>query len=412
MTRTPAATGQPVYHLANTIQRYAWGSATLLPALLGEAPDGRPAAELWLGAHPSAPSLARRADGSDVRLDELLRSDPVRLLGKRVSDEFGPRLPYLLKVLAADRALSLQVHPKPHLARAGFNRENQQGIPLDAAHRSFQDDQHKPEMIVAVSQFEALAGFRNARSIGSLLAGLDGPLVKAVLDELARDRSARGIRAAFQRLLAARSGSSCSEACLQTIDSIRARAAAGSPYERADATVLRLAEQYPGDPGAIASLLLNRVTLEPGEALFLPAGEIHAYISGFGVEVMASSDNVLRAGLTSKHVDEEAIFEATSFEPRPPTVPSQELAGSRGQSVTYRPPVREFALTMVDVDETEPVPLPGRGPRTLICLDGAVELVTAAGRTPLAQGRSVFVPHHTGAVSLVGDGLAACAWTP
>ena len=412
MTSTPAATAQPVYPLENTVLRYAWGSATLLPDLLGEAPDGRPAAELWLGAHPSAPSRARRADGSQVRLDELLRSDPVRLLGKRVSDEFGPRLPYLFKVLAADRALSLQVHPRPHLARAGFNRENRQGVPLDAPHRSFHDDQHKPEMIVAVSQFEALAGFRNARAITSLLSGLDGPLVEAVLGELARDRSARGIRAAFRRLLAARSDGACPEVCLRTIDSIRARAAAGSPYERADATVLRLAEQHPGDPGAIASLLLNRVTLDPGEALFLPAGEIHAYLSGLGVEVMASSDNVLRAGLTSKHVDEQALVEATSFEPRPPVSPHRDVAGSRGQSVTFRPPVREFALTLADVDEAEPVPLPGEGPRTAICLDGRVDLVTAAGRTALPRGASVFVAHDAGAVTAAGDGLVACAWTP
>lgn len=412
MTRTPPETGRPVYRLENTIQRYDWGSTTSLPELLGEVPDGRPAAELWLGAHPSAPSVAHREDGTAVPLDKLLRSAPERLLGKRVSDEFGPRLPYLLKILAADRALSLQVHPKPHLARAGFNRENAEGIPLDAPHRTFHDDQHKPEMLVAVSQFEALAGFRNARSIVSLLSGLEGPLVEAVLTELARDRSARGIRAAFGRVLSARSDDGCAEACAITIESVRRRAAAGSPYERADATVLRLAEEHPGDPGAVASLLLNRVTLEPGEALFLAAGELHAYLSGVGVEIMASSDNVLRAGLTHKHVDARALFEATSFEPRPPIVPAQELSGSRGQSVTYRAPVAEYALTMVDVDAAEPVRLPGTGPRILICLDGSVDVVTTAGRAPLPQGASLFVAHDAGEATVEGDGLVACAWTP
>ncbi|WP_425956338.1 mannose-6-phosphate isomerase, class I [Xylanimonas sp. McL0601] len=412
MTGTHVGIAQTVYPLENTIQHYDWGSPTRIHELLGQAPDGLPAAELWLGAHPNAPSVAQVPDGSRAALDALLRSDPQGMLGKRVSDEFGPRLPYLLKVLAADRALSLQVHPKPHLARAGFNRENRLGIPQDAPHRSFHDDQHKPEMLVAISQFEALAGFRNPRNIVSLLAGLQGPLVEAVREELALDRSARGIRAAFQRLIAARSDATCPEQVAATVDSVRARAAAGSPYERADATVLRLATEHPGDPGAIASLLLNRVTLDPGEAVYLPAGEIHAYLSGLGVEIMASSDNVLRAGLTSKHVDEKALFEAASFEPRPPAVPHQELTGSRGQAVTFRPPVREFALTLADVDDVEPVALAAAGPRTVICLDGTVELVTSGSRAKLAHGQSVFVAHDAGAASLEGSGLAVCAWIP
>ncbi|GAB2465367.1 mannose-6-phosphate isomerase, class I [Xylanimonas ulmi] len=412
MTTTNEPRGRSVYTLDNPIQHYDWGSGTQLHELLGDAPDGRPAAELWLGAHASAPSLARDRHGATEPLDALIRSDPERMLGKRVSDEYGPRLPYLLKVLAADRALSLQVHPKPHLARAGFNRENARGVPLDAPHRSFRDDQHKPELIVAVSQFEALAGFRNPRSITSLLDGLDGPLVDAVRDELARDRSARGLRAAFSRLLAARDDDACAAQLERTIASVRARAEAGSRFGRADATVLRLAQEHPGDPGAIASLMLNRVTLEPGEALFLAAGEIHAYLSGLGVEVMASSDNVLRAGLTTKHVDEAALFEAASFEPRPPLAPHLDLAGSRGQSVTFRPPVREFALTLIDVDESESVPLAPTGPRTVICLDGEVEVVDAGGRTKLGRGGSVFVAHDAGAASVEGSGLVACAWVP
>lgn len=411
MTANPE-TPPTVYTLENPIQRYDWGSTKVLPELLGIAPDGRPAAELWLGAHPSAPSQVRSAGGAPTALSTLISADPHATLGRRVSNEFGPRLPYLLKVLAADRALSLQVHPKPHLARAGFNRENRRGIPRDAPHRSFHDDQHKPEMLVAVSQFEALAGFRGSRNILALLAGLEGPLVDAVREELTRDRSARGIRAAFARLIAARAEEGCPELVAATIASVAARAAAGSPYQRADATVLRLAQEHPGDPGAVASLLLNRVTLEPGESLFLAAGEIHAYLSGVGVEIMASSDNVLRAGLTTKHVDVEALFEAASFEPSPPLVPRQERSGTRGQAVTFRPPVREFALTVVDVDDSEPVALPEAGPRTVICLEGDATLATGADRTPLHQGQSAFVTHAAGALTVEGTALVACAWVP
>ncbi len=401
-----------VYALENPIQHYDWGSTTRLHELLGVAPDGRPAAELWLGAHPIAPSYARTGDGGSTALSALIAADPQRMLGRRVSNDFGPRLPYLLKVLAADRALSLQVHPKPHLARSGFNRENQLGIPIDAPDRSFRDDQHKPEMLVAVSQFEALAGFRNSRNILALLTGLTGPLVDAVREELTRDRSAQGIRAAFARLIAARSDGECPDAVAATIASVEARAAAGSPYQRADATVLRLAQEHPGDPGAVASLLFNRVTLEPGESLFLADGEIHAYLSGLGVEIMASSDNVLRAGLTTKHVDVEALFEAASFEPNPPLVPRQERRGTRGQAVTFRPPVQEFALTVVDVDDSEPVALPEEGPRTVVCLEGDVTLVTRGDRTPLRQGQSAFVSHAAGRLRVEGTALVACAWVP
>ncbi|ACZ31558.1 mannose-6-phosphate isomerase, class I [Xylanimonas cellulosilytica DSM 15894] len=412
MTADHHGAARSVFPLDNAIQHYAWGSATRLPELLGQAPDGQPAAELWLGAHPSAPSHVQHADGTTTALDAMIVGDPQGTLGRHVSDEFGPRLPYLLKVLAADRALSLQVHPKPHLARAGFNRENQDGVPLDAPYRSFHDDQHKPEMLVAVSQFEALAGFRSSRNILALLTGLEGPLVAAVREELTRDRSARGIRAAFARLIAARSESGCPDLVAETIESVRARAAAGSSYERADATVLRLAQEHPGDPGAVASLLLNRVTLEPGEALFLAAGEIHAYLSGLGVEIMASSDNVLRAGLTTKHVDVAALFEAASFEPSPPLVPRQERSGARGQSITYRPPVREFALTVIDVDDAEPVPLPDSGPRTVICLEGDATLIAGDTGTALPQGRSAFITHAAGPVTLEGTALIACAWVP
>ncbi|MCL1871747.1 MAG: mannose-6-phosphate isomerase, class I [Promicromonosporaceae bacterium] len=401
-----------VFLLDNTIQHYDWGSPTRLHELLGDTPDGRPAAELWLGAHASAPSLARTPDGDATPLDALVRSAPEAMLGKRISDEYGPRLPYLLKVLAAERALSLQVHPKPHLARAGFNRENRLGVPLTAPERSYRDDQHKPELLLAVTPFEALAGFRNPRTVVALLAGLDGPLVDAVREELARDRTARGIRAAFARLVAARGDEACPVHVAETVASVRARVEAGSAHAVDDAVVLRLAQEHPGDPGAIASLLLNHVRLTPGEAVFLPAGEVHAYLSGVGVEIMASSDNVLRAGLTTKHVDEEALLEAASFEPRPPSAPRRRRTGAHGQSVTFRPPVREFALTDALVDEDEPLALAASGPRTVFCLDGDVVLAAGGTRTSLRRGGSAFVPHDAGKLVVEGAGRVVCAFVP
>lgn len=398
-----------LYPLENTVQHYDWGSRTRLHDLLGTTPDGAPAAELWLGAHPSAPS--RVAGGS---LLELVRSAPDAMLGRRVADEYGPRLPYLLKVLAAERALSLQVHPKPHAARAGFNRENRRGLPPGDPGRSFHDDQHKPEMVVALTEFEGLAGFRAPRAVLDLLDGLDGEVVAAVRALLGADRSPRGVKAAFSRIVAARRDPACQDDVAATVASVAARLAAGSPSSRADATVLQLADQHPGDPGALASLLLNRVTLDPGQALFLPAGEVHAYLSGLGVEVMASSDNVLRAGLTTKRVDEDALVECASFVPRPPQPPRTRTAGGRGQVTTYRAPVHEFALTVADVDPDEAVDLPAEGPRVVLCLSGEVTLTAKECATPatLARGASVFAPHDAGALQLSGSGHAVCAWVP
>jgi len=406
---------QQMYLLDNAVQHYDWGSPTRIHELLGTEPDGAPAAELWLGAHPSAPSLVALPDDAPHQrrsLLEVVRSAPDAMLGPHVAERFGPRLPFLLKVLAADRALSLQVHPKPHAARAGFNRENRAGLPAESPQRSFHDDQHKPEMVVAVSQFEALAGFRSPRAILSLLDGLRGPLVDGVRDELRADRSDRGMRRAFSLLLAARRHPECATHIRATVDAVHERLEAGSPFDRADATVLQLAAEHPGDPGAIASLMLNRVTLEPGEAMFTPSGQVHAYLSGLGVEIMASSDNVLRAGLTSKLVDEKALVECATFTPAPPVHPTLETSGGRGQAHSFRAPVDEFALTLADVDASEPVALHGDGPRVVLCLDGKLTLSTARATVTLERGTSAFVPHALGPLTASGQGQLVCAWVP
>jgi mannose-6-phosphate isomerase len=404
-----------LYPLDNSVQHYDWGSPTRIHELLGTEPDGSPAAELWLGAHPSAPSWTfdGAVGAAPKSLLELVRTEPERVLGRRVADEFGPRLPYLFKVLAVERVLSLQVHPKPHAARAGFIRENRLGLPLESAKRSFKDDQHKPEMLVALTEFDALAGLRPTRTALSLLDGLSGRLLGEVRDELRADRSAAGVRSAFARLVAARSDGAGAAAVAEAVESVRERLAAGSPAPRADATVVRLAEQHPGDPGALAALLLNLVTLEPGQALFVPPGEVHAYVQGLCLEIMASSDNILRAGLTSKHVDEAALLECASFQPRPPTPPRTQIAGASGQVATYRAPVREFALTVADLGPGESAGLPGEGPRIVLSLEGAATLRTGDGTVhTLPRGGSCFVPHDAGELDVEGPGHVACAWVP
>ncbi|MFD5333524.1 mannose-6-phosphate isomerase, class I [Cellulosimicrobium cellulans] len=426
--------------MENTVQPYDWGSASAIQDLLGVEPDGRPAAELWMGAHPLAPSrvvpdgAAHPGEGprpggatASGTLADLVRADPVGVLGQRVLDQYGPRLPFLLKVLAAERALSLQVHPHPHRARAGFNRENREGVARDSPLRSFHDDQHKPEMVVAVSRFEGLSGFRRPARILELLDGLDGDLVARMRAALLARPTEAGVREAFTLALHARSEPDVAADLARTVASVRARASAptgsgaaatpGAPRRtsrRADATVLALAEQHPGDPGAVVSLMLNRVTLAPGESMFVPSGHVHAYLSGCAVEVMVSSDNVLRAGLTSKLVDVDALLECATCTPGPAARP--RLVDDGSGLVTYRPPVAEFALRAGQVSGAAPVPVPDAGPRVVLCLDGAVTLVGGSGEgaaeTRLARGESVFVPHAAGALTVQGEGRVVVAYVP
>ncbi|KRD47283.1 mannose-6-phosphate isomerase [Oerskovia sp. Root918] len=424
----------PILHLTPTLQSYDWGSRSALHSLLGLEQDGGPLAEMWMGAHPKGPSSASADGGPSASLADLIRADPVAMLGQRVLDEYGPRLPYLLKVLAADRALSLQVHPQPHRARAGFNRENRAGIPRGSAERSFHDDQHKPEMVVAISRFEGLSGFRRPARVLELLDGLRGDLVARMRAALAARPSAAGLQEAFTLALHARTLPDVAADLAVTVADVAARLGAGTTSPRADATVVSLAEQHPGDPGAIVSMMLNRVTLEPGESMFVPAGHVHAYLSGCAVEVMSSSDNVLRAGLTTKRVDVEALLACVAYAPGPAARPRVRRLGAgtapgrRGTLAAggglqeYRAAIPEFALVMGEVTVGDgAVAVPAEGPRIVLVLDGQIEVeCPAAGSgTPgeslqavVRAGESVFVPHAAGTLALRGSGRTVVAYVP
>ncbi|ROS78746.1 mannose-6-phosphate isomerase, class I [Cellulomonas sp. PhB143] len=392
------------YRLDRVLQRYDWGSTTALQQLLGLPVDGEPLAELWMGAHPQHPSHV--AGGAP--LDALLRERAQDAVGRRVLETYGPRLPYLLKLLAAERALSLQVHPQPHRARAGFNRENRDGVAPGAPERSFRDDQHKPEMVVALTRFEGLSGFRRPRRTLQLLDGLPGDLVGRMREALRARPTSAGVRDAFTLAVHARDEPGLAADLAVTVAAVAERRAAGGPSRRADAAVAQLDAQHPGDPGVVASLMLNRVTLEPGESFFVPAGHVHAYLSGCAVEIMASSDNVLRAGLTSKHVDVASLLECATFVPGPAARPETHRTGGL---VELRAPVREFAL-VVGRPGAERVALPGDGPRVAVVVEGEVELDADGDRVTLAPGEPVFVPHAAGRLGARGGGLLVLARVP
>jgi mannose-6-phosphate isomerase len=349
----------PVFAVDGVLRRYGWGSRTAIQHLLGEQPDGRPAAELWFGAHAGDPSPAL-----GTTLEKVVAADPVGTLGPAVADRFDGRLPFLLKVLAADQALSMQVHPTREQARAGYAAEEAAGIPADAPERNYADANHKPELLCALTPFEALCGFR---PVAGTLALLDELAIPELDDVAALLRGPDGLRAAFTALLTR-------DDPTQLVAAVRERATPDGPLRAA----YLAAEHFPDDVGIVLTLLLNYVRLEPGEAIYLGAGNVHAYLRGTGVEIMASSDNVLRCGLTPKHVDVPELLRITDF---------AELAEPRwpADGAGFVVPVPDFALYPVDVAGL--VALPGRGPRLVLATTGQVEV---DGLT-LLPGHAAFV---------------------
>ncbi len=394
--------------LTSTSRRYPWGSPTAIPRALGMDPDGRALAEAWFGAHPSSPAIVEPAEGATT-LTEHIAADPVTTLGADVVARFGPRLPYLLKLIAADSPLALQVHPGAERAAAGFEAEEAAGIARDAPDRAFPDPFHKPELLYALTSLEALCGFRAPRRAAELFDGLDVPLARQVRQVLGEHPDASGVVEAFRMLLdpATRPGS---DAVREVATACAQRLWDGSPSARADRTVVILGEEYPGDPAGVASLLLNPVTLHPGEAMYIPVGTVHAYLSGMAVEVMAASDNELRGGLTTKPVDVAGLLECMDRVAAPPLRIAPELFW--GSSKVFYAPVDDFELSVTSVDDGGSHPLPGRGPRIVLCLEGLVALNAASGTLTLARGQSAFVSAADGPLTMVGSGTLVQADVP
>ncbi|MER7763374.1 mannose-6-phosphate isomerase, class I [Streptomyces sp. NPDC097619] len=362
--------------LSNTVRPYAWGSTTAIPELLGEQPTGEPQAEMWLGAHPGAPSRLDRGAG-ETTLAAVIDADPEGELGAAAVARFGPRLPFLLKLLAAGAPLSLQVHPDLTQARAGFEDEERRGVPLDAPHRNYKDANHKPELLCALTPFDGLCGFRPPLEAAELLAGLHVDSLEPYVDLL----RAHPEEAALREVLTAVLTADPEEMAGTVKEATAAAELLGGPY----APYASLGHHYPGDPGVIAALLLHHVRLLPGEALFLGAGVPHAYLDGLGVELMANSDNVLRCGLTPKHVDVPELLRVVRFEAADPAVLRPEGDGEE----VYDTPIDEFRLSrFVLAPGAAPRELPAATPQILLCTAGAPTVDGLA----LTPGGSVFVP--------------------
>ncbi|MEK8072192.1 mannose-6-phosphate isomerase, class I [Rhodococcoides navarretei] len=392
--------------LRGAVRSYAWGSRTALARIQGRpVPSDHPEAEIWLGAHP-ADSAHVVHEGGSTPLLTLIDDDPSTQLGGS-AQHYESRLPYLLKLLAAEEPLSLQAHPSSAQAREGFARENTAGVPIDSPVRNYRDPNHKPELIVALTEFEALAGFRRPTDTVELLDALAVPALAGYRTLLAAQPDASGLRTVFTSWITLPG---------QALDDILPAVAQGcidylSGPARTDGgrfaaearTLLELGESYPGDAGVLAALLLNRVTLTPGQGLYLDAGNLHAYLRGTGVEIMANSDNVLRGGLTPKHVDVPELLRVLDFEPADisPITPGE----NDRPTYVYPTPAPEFALSKTAVTAGETVDLPGSGPRILLCTSGTVVAGTAGRPSGLtvSQGSSVWIPASDESVTVTAE---------
>ncbi|OBK77654.1 mannose-6-phosphate isomerase, class I [Mycobacterium sp. 1274761.0] len=393
--------------LKGALRTYAWGSRTAIAEFTGRpSPTAHPEAELWFGAHPGDPAYLE-SDAGETSLLQAVRDDPEGQLGPAVRNSFGDALPFLMKVLAADEPLSLQAHPSAEQAAEGFAREDKLGIPVSSPIRNYRDRSHKPELLVALETFDVLAGFRPAPESVDLMRALAVSDLDPYVNLLAGQPDADGLRALFTTWITAPQPD-LDVLVPAVIDGAIEYVRSGRKQFAAEAkTVLELGERYPGDAGVLAALLLNRFTLRPGEGIYLPAGNLHTYLRGVGIEVMANSDNVLRGGLTPKHVDVPELLRVLDFTPaseaslRPKT-------STDGMETVYETAAPEFSVSVLGLDGDRlghEVDAPSRhdGPQILLCTQGSAAVHAKSGVVTLERGAAAWVPADDGPIRLVAQ---------
>jgi mannose-6-phosphate isomerase class I len=403
-----------VLKLKGVVQHYDWGGLDFIPGLVGLTNSERkPCAELWIGAHPKAPSTTQVA-GQTIPLDQLIAEAPESVLGPSASAQFDGKLPYLFKVLDVAKMLSIQVHPTREQAQDGYAREDAAGIGLQAGERNYKDENHKPEVAVALTDFRMLHGFRPLEQIAETLR--DVPELHSIMpdftERLARAGAAVQARQDLLRDLYQTVMTIPQERVDALLNALVARLAASAPTDKNDPNywAARAVKTYPPvgghrDRGIFSIYLLNLVHLRPGQGTFQPAGLLHAYLEGVNVELMANSDNVLRGGLTPKHVDVPELLRILSFTDSLPRVLDGELSGDSER--VYRTASDEFEVSRIDLAAGKPyLGKAAHGPDSIIVLDGAATLTARSQNIPLVRGAIVFVPFGT-EYSLRADGATA-----
>lgn len=384
--------------MQNPIQGYDWGSHDSLTTLFGIAnPEGKPQAELWMGAHPNGCSDVVVA-GQTQKLSTLIERTPAAVLGEATLARFGS-LPFLFKVLCAEKALSIQVHPSKAQAEAGFAKEEAAGISPKAANRNYKDPNHKPELVFALTPYQAMNGFRAIPAILALFERVNLPAIAELTAALAASQNEAGLQHFFHQLLVLE-GARKEEALAGLL-----AFASEHQDEETFALISSLAAQYPGDVGLFSPLLLNVVTLKPGQAMFLDACTPHAYVRGTGLEIMANSDNVLRAGLTPKYIDVAELLDCTRCLAKPD---DQILLAphTEGAVQHFEVPVPDFTFSVYPAGEHQ---LTTASAEILFAIDATVILKRGDETLRLEKGQSAFIPAATGSYQLLAEGRVARA---
>ena len=390
-----------IYRLKNKIQDYEWGSRTDIAALMGKpAPSDKPQAELWMGAHSRAPSMID-IDGRWLSLEAAIAENPAGILGQATAKEFANKLPYLFKVLAAARPLSIQAHPNLVQAKEGFKRENDAGTPLDAPRRNYKDNNHKPEILCALKPFLALNGFRKIEKILLNLHHWCRLEMAAEIKKLEINSTSAGLQKFFEALMTMDPAGK--NRVIREVLQTAQRRSEEDPLRK---SILALYQEYPSDMGVLAPLYLNLVHLNPGEAMYLPAGQLHAYLEGLGMELMANSDNVLRGGLTPKQVDVPELLKTLTFEGRDVEILSPEKV--RNGELAYTTPAREFVLSIISVKADLPfLSATNRSVEIFFCTDGELVIKNSeSGETlAFARGMSILVAAAIEKYTIEGEGI-------
>ncbi len=399
-----------MFLLDNEVRRYAWGSHNVIAELTNRpSPTDEPEAELWLGAHPTASSRARDLPGSPALCD-LIKEDPEAHLGRVLNSEYHGRLPFLFKVLAAETPLSIQAHPTAVRARTGFAEESANGTPFSDPTRNYRDPFAKPELFVAVSECEVLCGFRSAQDAANILARLGIRMLAPYVGSLLTGQPSDGLRVAVTTLLSMPKEKQRELAGRVVEESARLvdRLDESDPDRKSYMWAIKLGEAYPGDIGVVLSLLLNLITLQPWQGVYLGPGQLHAYLHGWGLEAQANSDNTLRGGLTPKHIDVAELLRIIDFGSGPlPVIDPVVLGAEAGQDEgmeTWPTPAREFALYRRKITSEE-VTVSSDGPQILFCIEGSMKVTSRDVVQEVSKGESLFITAAQGSVTVSGDGV-------
>ncbi|MGL1115076.1 mannose-6-phosphate isomerase, class I [Vibrio vulnificus] len=397
------------FKLDNPVKNYEWGSKTAIQSLFGiDNPNGEPQAEIWMGAHPNGCSTVS-IDGESVLLSKLIQSNQEGILSKATAEQFG-ELPYLFKVLAAGQALSIQVHPSKEEAEVGFAREEAQGIDRSAAQRNYRDPNHKPELVYALTPYQAMNGFCAFDDILARFTHMVGavhmPTVQALLEVFKANKTSYGLEAFFTGLLSLQGDDK-----LQSLAALLEYVKLHQKQDLEDdlcSLVLELAQSYPSDIGLFAPFMLNVLTLKPGQAMYLDARTPHAYLKGAGLEIMANSDNVLRAGLTPKHIDVDELAKCTLFEEKPV---ESLLCQPETDGYYHHYPISVPDFNFDCFMQADDTVVQLRSAEILFAIDCDATLSHKSGeKITITKGESVFIPAYAQEYTLSSKGRVARAY--